>query len=253
VFLGIILRDQLAVLLRVRGEGILSGGLAGRIGRNPRTHARTASHGLARLRARTHLRWHIREGVRLLALRRRRIVARAAATSALGLGSSLPHLRRDWAHPCHICTGTGPTAASSELGLWQVAPTGKDVGRLRLLCRRELSHARWTRRTTSTRTSSMQRGMRSSYPNRPPPHHHHHHIPLVPYRSLFRPPQSPNAAHAAGRALLLTRRDAGSDGIAPCRAFLCRRRRPLRRSRLLCFAFGRRSRCTTRRALCWAI
>ncbi len=29
------------------------------------------------------------------------------ATSAPGLGSPLPHLRRDWAHPCHICTGTG--------------------------------------------------------------------------------------------------------------------------------------------------
>ncbi len=24
-----------------------------------------------------------------------------------GLGSPLPHLRRDWAHPCHICAGTG--------------------------------------------------------------------------------------------------------------------------------------------------
>ena len=23
-----------------------------------------------------------------------------------GLGSPLPHLRRDWAHPCHICAGT---------------------------------------------------------------------------------------------------------------------------------------------------
>ncbi len=23
----------------------------------------------------------------------------------------LPHLRRDWAHPCHICTGTGLTPA----------------------------------------------------------------------------------------------------------------------------------------------
>ena len=27
------------------------------------------------------------------------------ATSALGLGSPLPHLQRDWAHPCHICNG----------------------------------------------------------------------------------------------------------------------------------------------------
>ena len=26
-------------------------------------------------------------------------------TSAPGLGSPLPHLHRDWAHPCHICAG----------------------------------------------------------------------------------------------------------------------------------------------------
>ena len=31
------------------------------------------------------------------------------ATSAPGLGSPLPDLLWDWAHPCHICTGTGPT------------------------------------------------------------------------------------------------------------------------------------------------
>ena len=30
----------------------------------------------------------------------------AVAVSALGLGSPLPHLHRDRAHPCHICTGT---------------------------------------------------------------------------------------------------------------------------------------------------
>ena len=30
----------------------------------------------------------------------------AAATSAPGLGLSLPHLHRDWAHPRHICAGT---------------------------------------------------------------------------------------------------------------------------------------------------
>ena len=39
------------------------------------------------------------------------------ATSALGLGSPLPHLRRGWAHPCHICTRTGLTPATSALGL----------------------------------------------------------------------------------------------------------------------------------------
>ncbi len=31
------------------------------------------------------------------------------ATSAPGLGSPLPHLHRDWARPCHSCTGTGLT------------------------------------------------------------------------------------------------------------------------------------------------
>ena len=30
-----------------------------------------------------------------------------AATSAPGLRSPLPHLHRDWAHPCHICTESG--------------------------------------------------------------------------------------------------------------------------------------------------
>jgi hypothetical protein len=42
-----------------------------------------------------------------------------AATSALGLGSPLPHLHWDWAHICHICTGTGLTAAHicTETGL----------------------------------------------------------------------------------------------------------------------------------------
>ena len=34
-----------------------------------------------------------------------------------GLGSPLPHLHRDWAHPCHICTGAGLTPAASAPGL----------------------------------------------------------------------------------------------------------------------------------------
>ena len=33
------------------------------------------------------------------------------ASSAPGLGSPLPPLRRGWAHRCHICTGTGLTPA----------------------------------------------------------------------------------------------------------------------------------------------
>jgi hypothetical protein len=32
-------------------------------------------------------------------------------------GSLLPHLRRDWAHPCHICAWTGLTSATSAPGL----------------------------------------------------------------------------------------------------------------------------------------
>ena len=66
------------------------------------------------------------------------------ATSARGLGSPLPHLRRDcasplprlrrdWAHPCHlcagtvphpchICAGTGLTPATSAPGLGSLLP-----------------------------------------------------------------------------------------------------------------------------------
>jgi hypothetical protein len=40
-----------------------------------------------------------------------------AATSALGLGSPLPHLHWDWARRCHICIGTGLAAATSAPGL----------------------------------------------------------------------------------------------------------------------------------------
>ena len=40
-----------------------------------------------------------------------------AATSAPGRGSTLPHLRRDGARPCHICAGTGLTPATSAPGL----------------------------------------------------------------------------------------------------------------------------------------
>ena len=41
---------------------------------------------------------------------------KARATSAPGLGSPQPHLHRDWAHPCHICTGAGLTPAESASG-----------------------------------------------------------------------------------------------------------------------------------------
>jgi hypothetical protein len=35
--------------------------------------------------------------------------------SASGLGSPLPHLHRDWAHPCHICSGIGDACSASAL------------------------------------------------------------------------------------------------------------------------------------------
>jgi hypothetical protein len=38
-------------------------------------------------------------------------------TSAPRLGSPLPHLHRDWAHHCHICTGTGLAPARSAAGV----------------------------------------------------------------------------------------------------------------------------------------
>jgi hypothetical protein len=63
---------------------------------------------------------------------RRRLVWRAchicagtglnSATSAPGLGSTLPHLRRDWAQLCHICTGTGLNSATSAPGLGSTLP-----------------------------------------------------------------------------------------------------------------------------------
>jgi hypothetical protein len=39
-----------------------------------------------------------------------------------GTGLPLPHLRRDWAHPCHICAGTGLTPATSAPGLGSQLP-----------------------------------------------------------------------------------------------------------------------------------
>jgi hypothetical protein len=46
----------------------------------------------------------------------------AAATSAPGLGSPQPLMHRDWAHPCHICTGTGLTSATCAPGLASPLP-----------------------------------------------------------------------------------------------------------------------------------
>jgi hypothetical protein len=51
----------------------------------------------------------------------------APPTSALGLGSPLPHLHWDWARPSHICTGTGLTPATSSPGLG--GRPGRSLGR----------------------------------------------------------------------------------------------------------------------------
>ena len=45
-----------------------------------------------------------------------------AATSTLGLGSPMPHLHRDSAHPYHICTGTALGLATSAPGLRSALP-----------------------------------------------------------------------------------------------------------------------------------
>jgi hypothetical protein len=65
-----------------------------------------------------HLSALSRSGVRAV-----RPIGSARATSAPGLGSPLPHLRQDWAHPCHICAGTGLTHATSAPGLGSAAAT----------------------------------------------------------------------------------------------------------------------------------
>jgi hypothetical protein len=44
------------------------------------------------------------------------------AQSLPGPGPPLPHLHRDWAHRCHICTGTGLSAATSAPGLGPPLP-----------------------------------------------------------------------------------------------------------------------------------
>ncbi len=61
---------------------------------------------------------HCRSSPAGLAREARVLIGRTPATSAPVLGSPLPHLRRDWAHPCHICTGTGlaPATSAPRLG-----------------------------------------------------------------------------------------------------------------------------------------
>jgi hypothetical protein len=60
----------------------------------------------------------------------------APATSAPGLGSPRPHLHGDstsslhqhWAHPCHICTGTGHTPALAATGTGLTPATSAPLG-----------------------------------------------------------------------------------------------------------------------------
>jgi hypothetical protein len=48
--------------------------------------------------------------------------ARVPSASAPRLGSLLPYLHRDWARPCHICTGTRPTPPTTAPGLGSPLP-----------------------------------------------------------------------------------------------------------------------------------
>jgi hypothetical protein len=52
------------------------------------------------------------------------------ATSAPGPGSPLPHLHRDWARPCHICTGTGAWATRISLRCVRGCPAEADRMRM---------------------------------------------------------------------------------------------------------------------------
>ena len=72
-----------------------------------RAHAYTQNRRGQPTRKRTHTRNQLARccAHRHISAQRNAIVPQSAS-SAPGLGSPLPHLHRDWAHPCHICTGT---------------------------------------------------------------------------------------------------------------------------------------------------
>ncbi len=77
-------------------------------------------------------------------------------TSAPVLGPLRQNLRRDWAHPCHICAGTGLTPATSAPGL------GSPLPHLRRDCRRK-AHERY--RASPTDWSSWKPGGASDTTN----------------------------------------------------------------------------------------
>ncbi len=54
----------------------------------------------------------------------------ARATSDSGMGSPVPHLHLDGAHPCHICTGTGLSPATCALGLRRAEVRLRQHGRV---------------------------------------------------------------------------------------------------------------------------
>ena len=62
----------------------------------------------------------------------------ARPTSAPGLGPPLPHLRRDWAHPAHLCTGTGLTPPTTAPGQGSPRPPRRErrrpIAALRWVC-----------------------------------------------------------------------------------------------------------------------
>ena len=84
----------------------------------------------------------------------------AATRSGPELGLPLPHLRRDWAHPCHICTGSGP-AGMGRAAAGAVGPGG---------CRRTRpsSSRRWKRSCGARRRSSRRSPSRQAAAPRPP-------------------------------------------------------------------------------------
>ena len=79
------------------------------------------------------------------------------ATSYPGLGSTLPHLH--WAHPCHICTGTGLTPATSAPGLG--SPLPRDWPPLHTT-QAERSHSRLRQTRTPTIRSVSNRAASTS-------------------------------------------------------------------------------------------
>ena len=75
-------------------------------------------------------------------------------TSAPGLGSPLPHLYRDWARPCHICTGTGLAPATSAPGPGSTFPhLRRDSANASHICAGTPPRASRSRRRTPERSA----------------------------------------------------------------------------------------------------